>query len=59
MIRLTPGMIDLQSIALLWNTFPQVPYNVSIVYTASAIVIEADVSPGPIPPAVDVRVTRA
>jgi hypothetical protein len=57
-VRLAPGMIDHQSMAQLWNTFPQVPYNVSIVYTASAIVIQPDVNPEPIPPVVDVRVRR-
>jgi hypothetical protein len=59
LIRLTPGVIDHQSMAQLWNTFPQVPYNVSIVYTASAIVIQPDVDPVPVPPVVDVRVSRA
>ncbi len=57
-IRLAPGMIDHQSMAQLWNTFPEVPYNVSIVYTASAIVIQPDVNPEPIPPVVGVQVRR-
>jgi hypothetical protein len=55
-VRLAPGMIDHQSMAQLWNTFPQVPYNVSVVYTASAIVIEPDLDPVPIPPVTDVAV---
>jgi hypothetical protein len=59
LVRLAPGMIDHQSMAQLWNTFPQVSYNVSIVYTASAIVIQPDVNPELVPPVVDVRVTRA
>lgn len=58
-VRLAPGMIDHQSMAQLWNTFPQVPYNVSIVYTASAIVIEPDVNPELVPRVTDVEVRRA
>jgi hypothetical protein len=44
-VRLIPTSIDHQSLAQLWNTFPQVPYNVSMVYGASAIVLDADVTP--------------
>jgi hypothetical protein len=44
-VRIAPTSIDHQSLAQLWNTFPQVPYNVSMVYGASAIVLEADVTP--------------
>jgi len=46
-VRLVPGTIDQQFMAQLWSTFPQVPYNVTALYTASSIPIDADVTPVP------------
>lgn len=46
-IRLIPASVDYHIISQLWSTFPQVPYNVSILYTASCIPVEADVTPRP------------
>jgi hypothetical protein len=43
-VRLVPLAIDHQLIAQLWSTFPQVPYNVSVLYTATSIPIDADVA---------------
>ena len=42
-VRFTPHDIDQHTMGQLWNTFPQVPYSLSIVYTASAILIDAQV----------------
>lgn len=48
-ISLRPRDIDQQTMGQLWNTFPQVPYNLSVVYTASAILIDAQITPIEIP----------
>jgi hypothetical protein len=56
-IRLSPRDVDQQSMSQLWNTFPQVPYNVSVVYTASAILIQPDVTPVLVPPVLEVGPT--
>jgi hypothetical protein len=56
-IHLTPREVDQQTMGQLWSTFPQAPYNVSVVYTASAIVIEAQITPPAIPPVREVDAT--
>jgi len=56
-IRLTPHGIDQQTMGQLWMSFPQVPYNVSVVYTASAILLDAQVTPLEIPEVTEVDVT--
>ena len=55
LVRVTPRTMDHQSMARLWSTFSQIPYKVSIVYTASPIVIEPGVPPQPIPPVTNIE----
>jgi hypothetical protein len=38
LVRLTPRNVDLQTLGQLVNVFPHMPYNIWVVYTASAIV---------------------
>jgi len=54
-VRFTPRDLDQQTMGQLWSTFPQVPYNVSVVYTASAIIIDADITPTVPPPVTEVH----
>jgi Pvc16 N-terminal domain len=54
-IRLAPRDLDQHTMAQLWNTFPQVPYNLSVVYTASTILLDAQVVPLKIPPVAEVQ----
>jgi hypothetical protein len=54
-IRFTPRDIDQHSMGQLWSTFPQVPYNLSVVYTASAIALEAQITPAVIPHVLEVE----
>jgi Pvc16 N-terminal domain len=56
-IRLAPRDVEQTAMSQLWNTFPQVPYNISVAYTASAIVLEAQVTPREIPPVTEVHRT--
>jgi len=43
-VRILPSALDAHLMSQLWSTFPQVQYNVSMLYTASAIPVEADVA---------------
>ena len=44
-IRLTPIPLDLEELSKLWSVFLQVPYDLSIAYRASVVLIAADASP--------------
>lgn len=44
-VRFVPATLDYHVLSQLWSTFPQVPYNISMMYTASSIPVDADVTP--------------
>jgi hypothetical protein len=49
-VRLAPTALDHHAMTQVWGTFPQIPYRISVAYTASTITIDADVTPRTIPP---------
>ena len=59
-VRVLPRDIDEATMSQLWSLFPEVPYGLSAVYTASVIPIDAavDALPPP-PPVVEVNIRRA
>ena len=46
-VRITPCGLDLEELSKLWSVFFNTPLALSVAYMASAILIEADVTPSP------------
>ncbi len=44
-LRVTPIPLDLEELSKLWSVFLQVPYDLSIAYRVSVVLISADVAP--------------
>jgi hypothetical protein len=44
-VKLTPGALSLDEFTKLWSVFIQVPYALSVVYLASVVLIEPEVTP--------------
>lgn len=44
-VKLTPGVLSLDELTKLWSVFFQVPYALSVVYQASVVLIEPEVTP--------------
>jgi hypothetical protein len=44
-IRLTLQALNLESFYRIWSLFTQVPYALSVAYTASALMLQADLTP--------------
>jgi hypothetical protein len=44
-VKLTPGALSLEELTKLWSVFVQVPYALSVVYQASVVLIEPEVTP--------------
>ncbi len=49
-VNIIPTELDHYAMVQIWGTFPQVPYRLSVAYTASTIVLESDITPRVIPP---------
>ncbi len=45
LIKFTPLTFSIEEISQLWSTFSQTPYALSVAYTASAVLIEAEETP--------------
>ena len=49
-ITIVPTDLDHYAMVQIWGTFPQVPYQLSVAYTVSTLVLESDITPRAIPP---------
>lgn len=47
LVRITPANLDYHLMSQIWSVFPQVQYSVSMLYTASCIPVDADVTTVP------------
>jgi hypothetical protein len=50
-VRFTMVSLDVDSMHRIWSLFYSVPYAMSVAYTASTVLLDADVAPGRAPPA--------
>jgi hypothetical protein len=56
LVKLTPLPLSLEELSKLWSVFFQIPYNLSIAYQATVVVIEGDETPSRALPVAERRV---
>ncbi len=54
-IHIVPISLDLEDLSRMWSTFYQTPYNLTLAYAASVVVLDAEAAPMPPPGAVELR----
>ena len=47
LVKLSPAVLPLEDLSRLWGTFGSVPYRLSLVYSASVVLLEAAIVPRP------------
>lgn len=55
LVKLTPIPMSLEELSKLWSVFFQIPYNLSMAYLATVVVIEGDEAPHPALPVLERR----
>jgi hypothetical protein len=57
LVKVTPLALSLEELSKLWSVFFQIPYNLSVAYQATVVVIEADETPAQALPVLDRRLS--